>query len=54
MDITEKIREEEAMSGKQKITENTKGDDTIDTTTLEKSKSKKYLNHRQINMIQKI
>ena len=30
MDITEEIREEEAMSGKLKITENKKGGDTID------------------------
>ena len=53
MDITEEIREEEAMSGKLKITENTKGGDTTDTETLEKSKSKKDLNHRWIRMIQK-
>ena len=54
MDITEQIREEEAMSGRLKITENTKGGDTTDTETPEKSKSKKYLNHRWIKMIQKI
>ena len=41
MDITEEIREEEAMSEKLKITENTKGGDTTDTDTPEKSKSKK-------------
>ena len=41
MDITEEIREEEAMSGKLKITENTKGGNTTDTETSEKSKSKK-------------
>ena len=41
MDITEEIREEEAMSGKLKITENKKGGDTTDTETREKSKSKK-------------
>ena len=41
MDITEEIREEEAMSGKLKITENKKGGDTIDTEKSEKSKSKK-------------
>ena len=41
MDITEEIREEEAMSRKLKITENTKGGDTTDTDSPEKSKSKK-------------
>ena len=40
MDITEEIREEEAMSGKQKITENKKGGDKTDTETSEISKSK--------------
>ena len=43
MDITEEIREEEAMSGKLKITENTKGCDTTDTDSPEKSKSKKKI-----------
>ena len=42
------------MSGKLKITENTKGGDTTDTETSEKSKSKKDLNHCWIKMIQKI
>ena len=41
MDITEQIREEEAMSGKLKITENTNGGHTTDTDSREKSKSKK-------------
>ena len=41
MDITEEVREEEEMSGKIKITENTKGGDTTDTEIPEKSKSKK-------------
>ena len=54
MDITEEIREEEAMSGKLKITEKTRGDDTTDTDSPEKSKSKKDLNHRWIKWIQKI
>ena len=54
IDITEEIREEEAMNGKLKITENTKGGDTTDTETTEKSKSEKYLNHHWIKMIQKI
>ena len=54
VDITEEIIEEEAMSGKLKITENTKGGDTTDTDTREKSKSKKDMNHRWINFIQKI
>ena len=54
MDITEEIREEEAMSGKLKITENKKRGDTTDTEKSDKFKSKKYLNHRWINMIQGI
>ena len=41
MDKTEEIREEEAMSGKLKITDNKKGGDTTDTETQEKSRSKK-------------
>ena len=41
MDIVEEIIEEEAMSGKLKITENTKGGNTTDTDSPEKSKSKK-------------
>ena len=41
MDITEEIREEEAMSGKLKITENKKGGDTTGTEKSEKSKRKK-------------
>ena len=54
MDITEDIREEEAMSGKLKITENKKGGETTDTEKSEKYKSKKFLNHRWIKMIEKI
>ena len=34
------------MSGKLKITENTKGGDTTDTKTPEKPQSEKYQNHR--------
>ena len=41
MDIVKEIKEENAMRGKLKITENTKGGDTTDTETPEKSKSKK-------------
>ena len=41
MDKTEEIREEEAMGGKLKITENTKGGDATDTETPEQSRSKK-------------
>ena len=40
MDITEEIREEEAMSRKLKITENKKGGDATDTETLDQSKIK--------------
>ena len=54
MDITEEIREEEAMSGKLKTAENTKGVDTTDKETPEKYKSKKDLNHRWIKTIQMI
>ena len=41
MDIVKEIIEEEAMSGKLKITETTKGGDTTDTDSPEKSGSKK-------------
>ena len=41
MDIVKDIIEEDAMSGKLKITENTKGGDTTDTDSPEKSKGKK-------------
>ena len=41
MNIVEEIIEEEAMIGKLKITENTKGGDTTETDSPEKSKSKK-------------
>ena len=41
MDTVDEIIEEEAISGKLKITENTKGGDTTDTDSPEKSKSKK-------------
>ena len=54
MDITEEIIEEEAMIGKLKIIENTKGGDKTDTDSPERSKSKKDLNHRWIKLIQKI
>ena len=53
MDIVEEIIDEEAMSGKLKITENTKVGNTTDTDSPEKSKSKKDLNHRWIKLIQK-
>ena len=42
------------MSENIKITENKKGGDSTETENSEKSKSKKYLNHRWINLIQKI
>ena len=42
------------MTGKLKITENTKGGDTTDTDTPEKSKSKKISESFLIKMIQKI
>ena len=41
MDIVKEIIEENAMSGKLKITEKTGGGDTTDTDSPEKSKSKK-------------
>ena len=41
MDIVKEIIEENAMSGKLKITEKTGGGDTTDTDSSEKSKSKK-------------
>ena len=54
MDITEEIREEETMSKNIKITENKTGDDSTETENSEKTKSKKDLNHRWINLIQNI
>ena len=53
MDIVKEIMEEDAMSRKLKITEKTGGCDTKDTDSPEKSKSKKYLNHRWIKLIKK-
>ena len=53
-DITEEIREEVTMSGNIKTTENKKGGDSAETENSDKSKSKKNLNHRWINLIQKI
>ena len=41
MDIVKEIIEEDAMSGKLKITEKKLGGDTTDTDSPEKSKSKK-------------
>ena len=41
MDITEEIREEITMSGNIKITEDKKGDDSIETEKSEKYKGKK-------------
>ena len=54
MVIDKYIIEEDAMSGKLKITEKTGGGDTTDTDSPEKSKSKKDLNHSWIKLIQKI
>ena len=45
MDIVKEIIEEDAMSGKLKITEKLGGGDTTDTDSPEKSKIKKDLNH---------
>ena len=54
MDIDKYIIDEDAMSGKLKITEKRGGGDTTDTDSPEKSKSKKYLNHHWIKLIQKM
>ena len=54
MDIVKEIIEENAMSGKLKITEKTKGGNTTDTDSPDKSKSKKDLNHCWIKLIQNI
>ena len=54
MDITEEIREEEAMSGKLKITENKKGVIQQIQKNQRNLRFKKYLNHHWIKMIQKI
>ena len=52
MNIVKDIIEENAMSGKLKISEKTGGGDTTDTDSPEKSKSKKDLNNHWINLIQ--
>ena len=54
MDIVKDIIEENAMSGKIKITEKTGGGDTTDTDSSDKSKNKKDLNHHWIKLIKKI
>ena len=54
MDIVKEIIEEDAMSGKLKITEKKGGGDTTDTDSPEKSESKKDINHRWIKLIQKM
>ena len=54
MNIVKDIIEENAMSGKLKITENTGGGYTTDTDLPEKSKSKKDMNHHWIKFIQKM
>ena len=54
MDITEEIREEETMSGNIKITENKKGVIQQKQKIQRNIKVKKDLNHRWINLIQKI
>ena len=54
MNITEEIREEEAMSRKLKITENKKGVMQQIQKHQKNLKVKKDLNHRWIKMIQNI
>ena len=53
MDITEEIREEEAMSEKLKIVDNKKRVIQQIQKYHRNLKVKKYLNHRWINSIQK-
>ena len=50
MDITEEIREEEAMSGKLKITGNKKGVIQQVQKNQRNLKEKKYQNHHWINL----
>ena len=54
MDITEEIREEKTMSGNIKITEKKKRVIQQEQKIQRNLKVKKYLNHRWINLIQKI
>ena len=54
MDITEQIREEEKMRVKLKITENKRGGAKKKRKIQRNIKVKKYLNHRGINIIQRI
>ena len=54
VDITEEIREDETMSGNIKITENKKGMIQQKQKIQRNLKVKKDLNHRWINLIQKI
>ena len=52
MDLTEEIIEEMTTAGKTN-SENKTGDDSTKTEKSEKTISKKDLNHRRINLIQK-
>ena len=54
MDSDKDIIEENAMSGKLKITEKTGGGDTTESDSPENSKSKKDLNHHWDKWIQKM
>ena len=54
MDIDKDFIEENAMSGKLKITEKKGGGDKTDTDSPEHSKSKKDLNHHWDKWIQKM
>ena len=54
MDIDKDIIEENAMSGKLKITEKIGGGDTTESDSPENSKCKKDLNHHWDKWIQKM
>ena len=54
MDIDKDIIEENAMSGKLKITEKIGGGDTTESESPENSRSKKVLNHHWYKLIQKM
>ena len=54
MDLTEENREDITMAENMKKSESKTGDNSTETEKSEKIISKKYLNHRRINLIQNI
>ena len=54
MDLTEQIREEMTMGGKKKSENKTRDDSTETEKSEENIGKKRYINHRRINLIQRI